>query len=939
MTTWIRRLRVLFAILVTATAWLHPAVTALAQDMPVMTAAEFPTPERPIHNGVDYVGVEVSLSDNLGFNTRFSFPQPHLWTVKEGSAEYVQYAIPGMEQAYGVAGMPAIPFYSRLVAVPQGQTATVTDVQLTPRNQLVNGVVYPVQPEPLDAAEEDEFDEFDDPPFVIDTEYYSGTEVFPQPVVRVEPLGKVRWLNLYRISIATGRYNPEAHKLQLFESVGVKVRFSGGDDNTFSTRRDNLAFNDRIDAITELTINYHAPDHYVNPNLGGPFLCLGTEFLIITHPDFRAAADDLQAWKQAKGISTAVVEVGTDPGQIGETAADIQLFIRNRYNNCMIQLSYVLLLGDADFVVPYYRLAPDTGDLAGTDLDYALMDNFGILPDLAVGRIPVDTLTQAQDVVDKTINYEQNPPNVASFYDNAAMASYFQCCRNDVVNDGTDTRSFVETVELVRDELMDEGYTVNRIYTTDNDRTDDPTDPTNFYDETVRDTTPNRYYNNALLPSDLRASSGYPWNGNTTDVIDAFNDGNFLIIHRDHGSITSWGDPSFSTFNHGSLTNGALTPIVYSINCVTGIYDNETRDPANDVKTYNTTTTGVYFAESLLRIPDGGAVGIIGDVRNSPSWANSALTRGLVDATWYGTVPGNGNRGTSLTRLGDILNYGKVYLEGQVGVAQTAGSISSTSADHDVIIYNVFGDPTLEMWTNNPHPFSLSGTFIPHNTGPRTWHFAYANEGATITAMQDGRPLAQGVVENGSARLVFIAKRNPNEPVDFIADHPDTLPVHLHIRQTANDITKEQGGVLGVGGVMTATFPSNAVTETVELIHTELISPTAPLPQGRQALRSFLLDAEGGNGDPVDQFAEPFQLKLCNPDATVGIDVWEHAVINFFDEDTGAWTPLPTTFDPATGCLSTEVDHLTEFAVLDSDDNSGGNGEGTVPLYLPALSR
>jgi hypothetical protein len=84
---------------------------------------------------------------------------------------------------------------------------------------------------------------------------------------------------------------------------------------------------------------------------------------------------------------------------------------------------------------------------------------------------------------------------------------------------------------------------------------------------------------------------------------------------------------------------------------------------------------------------EGGAVGVIGDTRNSPTWANSALARGFFDATWPGVVPEGG--ANSIRGLGDILNYGKLYMAGQVGVAQTAGSVDQNSANTNLVLYHV----------------------------------------------------------------------------------------------------------------------------------------------------------------------------------------------------------------------------------------------------------
>ena len=61
------------------------------------------------------------------------------------------------------------------------------------------------------------------------------------------------------------------------------------------------------------------------------------------------------------------------------------------------------------------------------------------------------------------LNYEQNPPSNSDFYENMAVAAYFQ----DDENNGYETRRFVRTSEEIRDFLMAEGYESERIYVTE----------------------------------------------------------------------------------------------------------------------------------------------------------------------------------------------------------------------------------------------------------------------------------------------------------------------------------------------------------------------------------------------------------------------------------------------------------------------------------------
>ncbi len=940
----------LFALLMIAALLLTP-LSALAQEgtaadwpdapAPRLAGADIPRPQRPIHNEIDAVEVKIVKATNRELVAQFNFPPPQMWEVQKGQEGFLQLAIPGMEQGYGPVGYPGIPFYSRLFAIPHGAQVTLEDVVVTKR-VAVEAIIYPVQPEAVDSNQEGEPDDsvYADPPFVINREIYAGDAAYPAKSVLIEPVGQLRGLQLVRLSIATGRYLPATKTIEVVESVGLKLTFPGG-EGFFQNRRDVLAFNRIEPALKALLLNHMVVDRFLDVGSFTP-ICWGTEFLIITDPAFRTAADRLAVWKRTAGISTLVIETGTDPADAGTTTSAIKDTIQDRYNDCLVQLSYVLLLGDAEHIPPWYnRTVPrSTGvDTPGSDLEYTLMSGGDILPDLALGRIPVDILTDADRVVDKIINYEQTPPVNADFYDTVTLASYFQCCQPLVdfpippfgtiplaVN-GVTSRSFIETSELIREELRAEGYKAKRIYTTNDNYHDDPSNVSTFYDASTRSTTPAYYNNLAPLPSFIDATSGFAWDGSTADIQDAINNGTFLLAHRDHGSISGWGSPSFKTADHSALTNGDLTPVVYSINCASGLFDNETRNPANDAMTYNTSSTGVDRAEDLLR-REGGAVAIIGDTRNSPTWANSALERGLFDATWPGTVPEGGAASTN--RLGDILTYGKLYLYGQIGVAQTAGSVSTQTAEDDILMYHLYGDPTLAMWTQNPNILILPWHGIPKRVEPRTWQIRYAVNGATITALQEGRPLGRGFVENGVATLRIISERQPGHTVTFVADHADAIPTTLAFAQKSGGVTPEQGGtVASPDGTNSAIFPAKAVTTTVEVIYTSLPDATESLPTGRRALQHFHLDAEDAAGNPVQTFSADYTLRVC---PAQGVSFGDEETLAYFAEATGEWVEIDTDLEAETGCLVAHLDHMTEFAVL-------APAAANHSVYLPTMQR
>ena len=402
----------------------------------------------------------------------------------------------------------------------------------------------------------------------------------------------------------------------------------------------------------------------------------------------------------------------------------------------------------------------------GTDVPYTQVSEgtLNFLPAVALGRVPVDTLNQATTVVNKIIDYEQSPPGSvvdSSFFENATVAAAFEGYRGGEQS-GVDQKAFVEGAEKARNTLIAAGYDVNRVYgKTEKDNADQAP--------------PNRYYNGALLPAALRASSGFPWDGDAQDVIDSIDDGRFLVIHRDHAGAKGWATPGFNWNHIDDLTNGDEMPFIYSINCSSGNFDNETSGSM-----FGTEPGQRYFAERLLLEAGGGAVGVLAATRTSSSVGNTAFVRGLVDATFPNNLPDFGGN-TPIRRLGDILNYGKYYTLTQVGVESTFGTVSGAQAASTFHLFQAFGDPTTEMWTGNPHHIFLPDDIEYILNDDRTIQVTYAAAGAKLTAFQnvDGRltPLGRVMVDDRGEAVMSTLDLDPRLPVVFAACRDDAVCV------------------------------------------------------------------------------------------------------------------------------------------------------------------
>lgn len=150
------------------------------------------------------------------------------------------------------------------------------------------------------------------------------------------------------------------------------------------------------------------------------------DYLIITHPDFVAAANELAAWRQQQGLRTQVVLIDDIYNQFNAGIADpqaIRAFLAWTLGNWQEPVpAYVLLLGDGhfdprgyatsqpQFIPPDLRtLDPWLGEVADENHFVSVVGDDDI-PDLLLGRLPVRTAEEAALVIAKIKTFEQADP-------------------------------------------------------------------------------------------------------------------------------------------------------------------------------------------------------------------------------------------------------------------------------------------------------------------------------------------------------------------------------------------------------------------------------------------------------------------------------------------------------------------------------------------------
>ncbi len=153
------------------------------------------------------------------------------------------------------------------------------------------------------------------------------------------------------------------------------------------------------------------------------------EMVVISHPNFRSAAEELAEYHTSSGnVASIVVDVNDIYNEFGSGGQDltaIRDFIKDLYDRSTgNRFKYVLLFGDASYdykdrlngnnnFIPTWQTSYSfsLGLSSITDDFFAYMDpgegtNFtGAFMDLGVGRIPCDNLSQAQSYVAKVRRY------------------------------------------------------------------------------------------------------------------------------------------------------------------------------------------------------------------------------------------------------------------------------------------------------------------------------------------------------------------------------------------------------------------------------------------------------------------------------------------------------------------------------------------------------
>ncbi len=628
-----------------------------------------------------------------GILVNFEFPGMFVEKLKLKNEIYHYISIPTLSNVNDT-GKPALPMAGRILEIPKDISFTLEIFKSDP----IEYTCYNVFPYHELTTEQEILDI---PDFILDADVYAKDAFYPENITNVdaEDMGIMRGHRLIFLKVNPIQFNPIRKSIIAYRQIEVRVKYDKpGQIDPLEERFYSPAFEEMLEVAV---LNYN-DDRFALEGEGtgtteeGDEKEHGCDYLIITDDDYYDPEDmnnpvnQLAHWKTRKGLEVKVENISN----IGNTAASITNYMENAYNQWTCIPTYVVLIGDADQIIPDYGAIHDSHDVTvfgsivktrvATDLYYSTLDGNDYFPDLFLSRISVDNIGELEDVIDKTILYEQNPPNLNAYYNNTSLVRLFE---DDDPSNGREDGGWIliERAEEMRDHLVGAGYTADRIY--------------NFSANFANG--PQQWEDGSNLPDHLtqQPPTIFPWDGDRNDIEAAFDNGNFLVSYRGHGGRTGWSEPDFRTWNVPSLDQNDMPSFVWGLTCQTGWFDDEVdHDSLN--------SPDDCYAEIMLRAERGGAVAIVASARNSWGSNNNPGTEGMCDALW--PEFDNSTFGPRLVRTGQVLNYSKTYIAQNVGA--TASRLITFEMTH------LFGDPEFPIWIQNPreidviHPEGIGAT-------------------------------------------------------------------------------------------------------------------------------------------------------------------------------------------------------------------------------------
>ena len=320
------------------------------------------------------------------------------------------------------------------------------------------------------------------------------------------------------------------------------------------------------------------------------------KYIVITLTDFIENESLLllkQTWEnQGKIVKIVGLQDIFDEFNYGiRSAQSIKDFIQYAYNNWSGSgVTHVLLMGDGitderdnsssrEFnLIPFRNVWAEFWGAIASDNWLGCIVGDDLVPDVAIGRINIWNENQIEDVVNKTVQYIEQPNFQDLWHSHVTLAAG---------GNPSEGARFAVQSETIRSLWIPDDFNVSRVY---------------------------------CNPDTLPESYG----GNTTDLISNINDGVIYLQFMGHGGGHVWADYNLLNIADIATFNNENLPFVASLSCYGSAF--------------NTPQSSCIGEELILR-PNRGAIGHIGFTGYGYLNGDLSFSKYLTEAIFDKQVP------------------------------------------------------------------------------------------------------------------------------------------------------------------------------------------------------------------------------------------------------------------------------------------------------------
>ncbi|MBI4646060.1 MAG: PKD domain-containing protein, partial [Bacteroidia bacterium] len=478
-------------------------------------------PEKKLTLNAASTGLEVINKSPIHIQLKNSVSEISYVVISTEKGDFCNLQIKDYLKNYENTGNPNLPVLNKLIEIPYGAEVEIKiygyDEEII--SFVESGIaekIIPVQPSYFKNT--DPADIF----FHYNEEAYQQDYFENHEVITVQFLGKMRGIQIARLTISPFFYNPVQNILKVYNNLEFEIIFKNA-DTEYTEYLKKTNYSPYFEAQYNQLLNY-TPIIEKEAVTTYPIT-----YIIVSDRMFETTLQTFIERKTKKGFK--VITGYTDV--IGATTTAIHNYIDNLYQTEVPKPTFVLFVGDVAQIPAY------TGTTGShpSDLYYCTFDGGSdYIPELYFGRFSAESTSELSNIIQKVLMHEQYLWPDESFLDKCVMVAGV---------DATNAPSYGNGQIY---------YGINEYFNT-----------TNGYFNIYA-----YLYGSSTHPYQVMSSANA---AASADIISKISTGVGFANYTAHCDETGWADPSFSTGDIATLANSDKYPLMIGNCCLSNRFN------------------------------------------------------------------------------------------------------------------------------------------------------------------------------------------------------------------------------------------------------------------------------------------------------------------------------------------------------------------------------